>query len=109
MPQPPWQREPCPSWCVREHAEDDIALDRYHQGEPSSVTVLMSTGPEEPRGATFAPVELTLRLARYVDEVVEWVAIEPVRPFEPRMVLTAESARRLVERTSALLTTLDSA
>jgi len=94
-PQPSWQVEPCPPWCVREHDEDDIALDRYHQGEPSRLQVSMSTTPEEPREATFATVALTLRTGRYVGESVDWIAIEPVAP---RMTLTAESARRLGQR-----------
>lgn len=96
-PQPSWQREPCPPWCIREHDEDDIPLDRYHQGEPSLLPVLMSDHPEEPRGDTFAPVDLTIRVGRYVTEVVDWVAIEPVALSVARMVLTAESAERLAQ------------
>jgi hypothetical protein len=96
-PQPSWQREPCPAWCAREHDEDDIPLDRYHQGEPSLLPVLMSDHPEEPRTDTFAPVDLTIRVGRYVDEIVDWVTIEPVTP-AARMVLTTESAHRLAQR-----------
>lgn len=28
-----WQSEPCPSWCVREHHDDDHRDDRYHDSE----------------------------------------------------------------------------
>lgn len=96
--QPSWQHQPCPAWCIREHDEDDIPLDRYHQAEPSRLPVLMSDHPEEPRLSTFAPVELTIRVGRYVDEMVGWVAIEPVELAAPRMVLTAESAHRLAKQ-----------
>jgi hypothetical protein len=105
-PQPSWQREPCPPWCIREHDEHDIPLDRYHQGEPSVLPVLISTGPEEPRVATFEPVDLTLRVGRYAGEVVDWVAIEPVDLTVPRMVLAAESADRLAQRLGQLLARL---
>jgi hypothetical protein len=97
-PQPSWQREPCPAWCVREHDEDDIPLDRYHQSEPSVLPVLASERPEEPHGNRFAPVDLTIRIGRYVGEVVDWVAIEPIALSAPRVVLTAESAHRLAQR-----------
>jgi len=99
-PQPSWQHEPCPSWCVREHDEDDLALDRYHQGEPSTLSVTMSTKPEEPREGTFTAVDLMIRVGRYAGESVDWVAIEPAMP---RMTLTAGSARRLAQRLTAQL------
>lgn len=102
-PQPSWQQEPCPPWCVREHDEDDIALDRYHQGEPSVLPVLISTGPEEPRSATFESVDLTIRVGRYAGDLSDWVAIEPVQLTAPRMVLAAESADRLVQRLGQML------
>lgn len=97
-PEPSWQREPCPPWCVREHDEDDIPLDRYHQSAPSLLPILMSGYPEEPRSSTFVPAELTVRVGRYSTEVVEWVAIEPVALSAPRLVLTAESAYRLAQQ-----------
>ena len=94
-PQPSWQAEPCPPWCDREHDEDDIALDHYHQGEATTLPVLMSTAPEEPRAATFAPVDLVIRVGQYAGEGVDWIAIESTRT---RMTLTVDSARRLAER-----------
>lgn len=102
-PQPSWQREPCPPWCIREHGEDDIALDRYHQGEPVPVPAVLSADPAEPRAATFTAVDLTLRTGQYVGEVVDWVAIEPAAQAAPRIVLTAESAHRLARRVAELL------
>ncbi|WP_017933027.1 DUF6907 domain-containing protein [Nocardioides sp. Iso805N] len=100
---PTWQREPCPRWCIRDHDEDDIALDRYHQGSATTVPVLMSTDSEEPRSATYVPVDLAIRVGRYAGELIDWVAIEPVRLTAPRLVLTAESAARLAEQVTAQL------
>lgn len=91
-PQPSWQAEPCPPWCIREHAEHDIALDRYHQGEATTLSILMSADPREPREDTFAPADVMIRIGRYAGESADWVAIETAAP---RMTLTAESARRL--------------
>lgn len=91
---PSWQAEPCPTWCIREHAEDDVALDRYHQGEATTLPILMSTAPDEPHQETFAPVDVMVRIGRYAGEATDWVAIEPV---VPRMTLTVESARRLTQ------------
>lgn len=99
-PQPSWQDEPCPPWCIREHVEDDLVLDRYHQGEASTLSVMMSTDPGEPRAATFEAAELMIRVGRFDGERTSWVAIEPV---SPRMTLTAESARRLSQRIAAHL------
>lgn len=99
---PTWQREPCPRWCIRDHDKDDIALDRYHQGSATTIPVLMSIEPEEPRSATYVPVDLAIRVGRYAGELIDWVAIEPVKP-APRLVLTAESAERLAQQVTAQL------
>ncbi|MEX0428453.1 hypothetical protein AB3X52_12550 [Nocardioides sp. DS6] len=101
--QPSWQREPCPLWCIREHGEDDIALDRYHQGPPASLSVAMSTRPDEPHHNNFETVDLTLRVGRFSGEIVDWVAIEPIELTVPRIVLTAESASRLAQRVKEML------
>jgi len=94
-PRPSWQAEPCPPWCDREHDENDIELDRYHQGEPRTMSVLTSTNPQEPRQATFSPADLVIRTGRYVGEGVDWIAIDSTRT---RIILTVDSARRLAER-----------
>jgi hypothetical protein len=94
-PRPSWQAEPCPPWCDREHDESDIALDRYHQGEPHTISVLASTTPEEPRQDTFSPADLVIRTGRYIDESADWIAIDST---QTRMILTVDSALRLAER-----------
>lgn len=106
-PQPSWQREPCPRWCVREHRESDLPLDRYHQGTPWAIPVAMSTDPAEPRTTTFATVEVSVHAGRYVGELVDWVAIEPLGPEPQRLVLTAESAQRLARQITERANDLD--
>jgi hypothetical protein len=68
------------------------------------VPVLSSTHPEEPRGSTFRAADLTIRVGRFDGEPIDWVAIEPVEPTAPRLVLTTESAGRLAQRVSEELT-----
>ena len=101
-PQPSWQPEPCPPWCVREHEESDLPLDRYHQAEPALLPVLVSTDPAEPRDATLTAADLTLRLGAYAAEPVSWIAIEPVAD-GARLVLSTDSARELARRITELL------
>lgn len=92
---PSWQRAPCPGWCARTHHEDDHVEDRYHQSEPSFVPVLVATQPTVPVTESLQPVDLVVRIGQYVDELVEWVAIEPIDLPQPRMVVTLESAHTL--------------
>lgn len=41
---PGWQREPCPPWCVVEHAEDDHPDDRRHVSAGIEVPVMALVG-----------------------------------------------------------------
>jgi hypothetical protein len=97
---PTWQREPCPPWCVRDHDEDDIPLDRYHQASPSVVPVLASSDPETMATGSLVSIDLTIRIGRHAGDVLDWIAIEPLPTTAPRLVLTAESAARLADEIS---------
>ncbi|MFT4286364.1 DUF6907 domain-containing protein [Nocardioides sp.] len=93
---PSWLTEACPAWCAREHREADHPEDRYHQSEPAIVPVIASLAPLVPVPASFEPADLVVRRCRYVADAVEWLAVETLEAAHLRLVLTLESARRLV-------------
>jgi hypothetical protein len=96
-PRPPtWLTEPCPPWCARDHREQDHPEDRYHQSAASIAPVIASTLPTVPLTASLEPIDLVVRIGRYVGDLAEWVAIEPLELVQPRLVLTVESTRQLV-------------
>jgi len=94
-PAPTWLTEACPSWCAREHEEDDHPEDRYHQSEPSIAPVIASGQVTVPVTSSLETVDLLVRIGRYVGETTEWMAIEPLELVQPRLLLTVESARHL--------------
>lgn len=91
-----WLDGPCPSWCVREHAEDDHPEDRYHQSEPSILPAVAGSGDTVPVTASLRSLTLAARAGRYADDDLTWVVVESLEDQQPRMVLTADTARRLV-------------
>lgn len=93
-----WARETCPAWCTRAHDDTDHPEDRYHQSEPSFVPVIASARLAVPLTSSLEAVEMLVHVGRYDGDVVEWLAIEALDQPEPRLVLTLESARLLVQR-----------
>lgn len=86
---PSWQRDPCPSWCVVRHQEDDHPDDRVHDSSPSYVPVVLNADDE------VVSTELLIVMSRRVDETDDWVFVgEPDRARQ-RLVLTPESAQRV--------------
>jgi hypothetical protein len=89
---PTWLTEACPSWCVREHCEQDHPDDRYHQSETSFVPVVTAVRDTVPITASMRGIDLTIWMGQYVGESLVWVVIEPDEVRTPRLVLSAESA-----------------
>lgn len=94
---PTWLTEPCPSWCVRDHREDDHPDDRYHQSEPTIVPAIAGDGDAVPATDSLMAVDLSVRVGRHLDDELTWVAIETMGP-GPGMMLSAESARLFLDR-----------
>ncbi|WGX97977.1 DUF6907 domain-containing protein [Nocardioides sp. L-11A] len=92
---PTWLDEPCPSWCLREHDEDDHPEDREHRGEPVDLAVVATGEDAVPVTDALAPLDLIVQLHRRVGAPVEWVSIEPAEARQPRLALTRGSARAL--------------
>lgn len=103
---PTWLTEGCPAWCTREHRQLDHPDDRYHRSEASIVPGVVAARPSVPISASLQGLDLVVWLGRYVGEAVEWVVIEPIERREPRLVLTVETARSLVQHLSGQLTRL---
>jgi hypothetical protein len=92
---PTWLAETCPSWCVREHREQDHPDDRYHQSETSFVPVVAAVRDTVPIAASMRGIDLTVWMGQYVGESLVWMVIEPDGPRTPRLILSAESAMSL--------------
>ncbi|WGL53033.1 hypothetical protein P5P86_04220 [Nocardioides sp. BP30] len=103
---PTWLTEGCPPWCTGEHGQLDHPDDRYHRSEASIVPGVVAARPVAPVTASLQGLDLVAWLGRYVGESVEWVVIEPIDRREPRLVVTAETARSLVQHLTAQLTRL---
>lgn len=101
-----WLTEACPPWCTREHAEGDHPEDRYHQSEPSILTVVAGPGDAVPVTASLRPTTLALRAGRHLDDDLTWVVIESLEEPLPRLVLTADAARDLARALREQLTEL---
>ena len=100
---PTWLTEACPSWCVREHREQDHPDDRYHQSETSFVPVVAAVRDTVPITASMQGIDLTVWMGRYVGESLVWVVIEPDGARTPRLILSAESASSLNSQIGAQL------
>lgn len=87
---------PCPSWCVRDHADQDPD-DQLHEGHTrllGAITLERSPG-EAPNNITRHAVatELTTTRYQYPDDPDEWIYIgDGLHGLD----LSIESARRLV-------------
>ena len=87
---------PCPSWCVRDHADQDPA-DQLHEGHTrlvGAITLERSPG-EAPNSIVRHAVATELAITRYQypDDPDEWIYIGDGHH---GLDLSIESARRLV-------------
>lgn len=105
--QPTWLSERCPSWCSREHDQRDHPEDRYHQSEPCVVPGVVATGHTIPVTESLEGLDLVTWMGRYVGDSVDWMVIEPIEQREPRLVVSVETARSLVQRLSEQLSRHD--
>jgi len=89
---PSWLNEDCPTWCVREHREQDRPDDRYHFSEASTVPVIAFAELSVDVAASMHGLDLVVWVGRYLGETLEWVVIEPARERDPHLILSVESA-----------------
>jgi hypothetical protein len=94
--------DPCPSWCRRGHVVDDQPDDRHHQSR-AHLVALVSGRPTLDPDERAEPVSAVVRLVRRVGSEVTWLEVLSEEGDQVRMVLTVESARRLVGVAGALL------
>ena len=93
---------PCPAWCRRPHAVDDHPDDRLHQSQVHVVAVV--TGhPALESDDTAVGAWVTVRLVRRPGSAVTWLEVRSEEGSGVHLVVTAESARRLLAMASGLL------
>jgi hypothetical protein len=94
----------CPPWCRRDHHADVPADDRLHQSSPEFVAAVLGEprfGDEEPR-----PDSLVLRLVQRHGSATVWLEVASEEGGSLHLLVSAESARRLVGAVTALLAVL---
>lgn len=89
---PRWLHEPCPPWCVSEHAEDDLPEDRFHDGAGTTVSVIVTESAALDQGSG---AELLLHLFRKVGQPDDWLHVSAPEAGVRGFTITLESARRL--------------
>jgi hypothetical protein len=92
----------CPAWCRRGHRPGDHADDRLHQSEPVFVPVVLGD-PRFGRDDVGRADSLVLRVVQRVDSPTVWLEAAPEEGRSPRLLVTTESARRLVDAMTELL------
>ncbi len=95
----------CPAWCRRRHGPRDHADDRLHQSGAILVPVVQGD-PRFGRDDAVRAETLVLRVVQRVDSPTAWLEVAPEEGRSPRLLVTTESARRLVEAMAELLTRL---
>jgi hypothetical protein len=95
----------CPPWCRRDHHPDDRPDDLLHQSDPEFVAVIHGDplfGPDHEAW----PDSVVLRLAQRVDSTTVWLEATSEEGRSLRLLVTADSARRLAYAVTALLAVL---
>jgi hypothetical protein len=100
--QGPAPGDACPPWCGRTHAEDDHPDDRHHQSPAELVAVVSGRPMLEPDDQAH-PTSAVVRLVRRTGSDVTWVEVVSEEGPEVRLVVTTESARRLMATLRRLL------
>jgi hypothetical protein len=94
--------DPCPPWCHRAHDVGDHPDDRHHQSHAHLVAVVAGNPMLETDDQAHAESAVA-RLVRRTGSDLTWVEIVSEEGPEVRLVVTAESARRLVTTMQRLL------
>jgi hypothetical protein len=94
----------CPPWCRGSHGADDHPDDRHHQSPARLVAVVTGKPMLEPDDQA-RPLSVVVRLVRRTDSETTWLEIVGEEAPEVRLVVTAESARRLLATVEQLLST----
>jgi hypothetical protein len=85
----------CPPWCARDHRPGLHAEDQHHAGRSRRVAVV--TGNPALDGEDLATAGAVLaRLVRRTDSEVTWLEVVSEEGRDVRMVVTSESAQRLI-------------
>ncbi|MGC4109185.1 MAG: hypothetical protein QM747_01890 [Nocardioides sp.] len=94
--------DPCPPWCRRTHATGDHPDDQHHQSSAQLVAVVAGNPVLEPDDQA-RPISAVLRLVRRRGSETTWVEVVSDEGSEVRLIVTSESARRLVRSLGHLL------
>jgi len=100
---PTWLTEDCPTWCAREHHEQDLPDDRYHRSEPSTCPAIVVAESGVHLTALMHGLDLVVWIGRYEEEHVHRMVIEPAEQRDPHMVLSIESAALLLDQIAVQL------
>jgi len=101
--QPSWQTQPCPSWCVQRHQEDDFPEERRHQSPSITVPALwLSQEVSDGAGDKLVAGDLNLLSWPHIDglEIMVTVADDD---YGLCLEVTVESMRRLHHSRGRLL------
>lgn len=99
-------RDSCQVWCRRLHAEDDHSDDRHHQSEAEHAAVLTGSPTLEPDEFAY-PVSTVVRLVRRTFSDLTWLEVVSEEGPEVRLVVTTDSARRLLATLGRVLDLAD--
>jgi hypothetical protein len=92
----------CPAWCRRRHRAEDHVEDRLHQSDPIVVPVVLGD-PRFGRDDGLRGESLVLRVVQGVDSALAWLEVVPEEGRSLQLLVTAESARRLLVAMDDLL------
>lgn len=95
LQRPSWQRGPCPTWCSRDHQEDDHPEDRLHQ---SAGTVIPAMVVEDPLATPprMRQTELVVLAVQHHEHDTPWIRVEATEDGSPRLALAAATMHSLV-------------
>ena len=88
-------RRACPPWCRRDHLPGVHPDDQHHASPPRRVAVVSGRPALEPDELAVASA-VVARLVRRTHSDLTWVEVVTEEGRDVRMVLTLESARRLL-------------
>jgi hypothetical protein len=98
----PAPTDPCPPWCRSPHGAADHPEDAHHRSRVHLVAAVAGHPTLEADERAEA-VSLAVRLVRRVGSPLTWLEVLSAEGPQVRLVLTAESARHLLEAARALL------
>ena len=92
----------CPPWCRREHRPGDRADDRLHQSAPAFAVVVHGDPRFDPEDLP-RPDTVVLRLVQRAGSATAWLEASSEEGRALRLLVSAESARRLAGSMASLL------